>query len=62
MNQGLFNSDSWLIGDRIFDISATKINSLQSVAVLWGYGTKQELEECAPDYFAKQPVELLPIK
>ncbi len=61
MAQGSVHSDSWLIGDRSFDISAAKLNGLQSIAVLWGYGTKQELEECAPDYFVKQPAELLPI-
>jgi phosphoglycolate phosphatase len=56
-----FTSDSWLIGDRSFDISAAKLNGLHSIAVLWGYGSKQELEDHSPEYFVDKPAEIITI-
>lgn len=58
IKQKRFSADSWLIGDRSFDISAAKLNGLSSIAVLWGYGSKQELEEYSPDFYVSIPDEI----
>lgn len=61
IKQQRFNTDSWLIGDRSFDISAAKLNGLKSIAVLWGYGSKQELDDHSPDFFVSEPDEIIEI-
>lgn len=61
IQQERFSANSWLIGDRRFDISAAKLNGLSSIAVLWGYGSKQELEQHQPDYFVSKPDEIITI-
>ncbi len=58
IKQQKFLSNSWLIGDRHFDMSAAKQNGLGSVAVLWGYGSKSELAEYSPDYYANRPNDI----
>ncbi|MFV2060929.1 MAG: HAD family hydrolase [Gammaproteobacteria bacterium] len=59
IKQQKFTKDSWLIGDRSFDISAAKLNGMQSIAVLWGYGSRQELEKHSPDYIINKPAEII---
>jgi phosphoglycolate phosphatase len=49
--------ESWMIGDRIFDIEAARANQVRSIAVEWGYGPA---EECAQaDLVAATPADLL---
>lgn len=38
-----------------------KTQSVKTVAVTWGYETKEELEPHKPDYFINKPQELIPI-
>lgn len=38
-----------MIGDRESDIAAAKENGLRSAGVLWGYGSREELESVQPD-------------
>lgn len=42
-----------MIGDRKFDIEGAKMNKIPSVAALYGFGTKAELEAAKADYFAE---------
>ncbi len=58
IQQQRFTAESWMIGDRSFDINAAKLNNLKSIAVLWGYDSKQELENCEPDFFVSSPAEI----
>ncbi|GAB7231903.1 HAD family hydrolase [Facklamia hominis] len=48
-----------MIGDRKFDILAGKEIGLTTIGVLYGYGSKQELQEAGADYLISQPEELL---
>lgn len=48
-----------LVGDRATDIEAAKKFGIESVAALWGYGTKAELKEAT--IHAHNPIELLSI-
>ena len=49
---------SIMIGDRAVDITAARSNGLRSVGVLWGHGSKQELEDAAPDHVVEVPHQL----
>ena len=47
-----------MVGDRKYDIIGAKENLVKTIGVLWGYGTKFELEKTEPDYLVKTPEEL----
>jgi phosphoglycolate phosphatase len=40
----------WMVGDRRHDITAARDNGLHAVGVLWGYGTRAELEAAGADH------------
>ena len=50
---------SSMIGDRAVDITAAKANGLASIAVLWGHGSREELQAARPDVLIASPHELL---
>lgn len=50
-----------MVGDRMHDILGAKRNGIQSCGVLYGYGSKEELEEAGADYIAKNVSEVLKI-
>jgi phosphoglycolate phosphatase len=43
-----------MVGDRNFDIEAARANGVTSIAVTYGYGTREEIESARPDYTATQ--------
>lgn len=45
--------DVYLIGDRYFDIAGAKKTGIKSIAVLYGYGSREELESGVPDYMVE---------
>lgn len=47
-----------MVGDTKYDILGAKEFGIRSVGVLYGYGTKEELEEAGADYIAKDLEEL----
>ena len=58
---GLDESDKnrvLMIGDRFHDIEGAKQNGLKSCGVLFGYGSRQELEEAGADYIVKDVMDL----
>lgn len=42
-------ADAVMVGDREFDILGAKANEVLSIGVLWGYGSRAELEEAGAD-------------
>jgi phosphoglycolate phosphatase len=48
-----------MIGDRSFDIFGAHANAVRGIGVLWGYGTREELEQAGADAIAETPAELL---
>jgi len=50
--------NSIMIGDRYIDLTAARKNRLPSAGVLWGYGSKEELEKEKPEYLFEQPAQL----
>ena len=58
---GLDESDKnrvLMVGDRFHDIEGAKQNGLKSCCVLFGYGSRQELEEAGADYIVKDVMDL----
>lgn len=50
LEAGTINRDSIMIGDRAVDISSAQHNGLKSAGVLWGFGSRSEIKEAAPDF------------
>jgi phosphoglycolate phosphatase len=50
--------DAVMIGDRATDIAAARANRLRGVGVLWGHGSREELEGAAPDRLLERPDQL----
>ena len=48
-----------MIGDRYHDIEGARANGLDSAGVLWGYGSKEELENAGAKYILNGPEEIL---
>lgn len=47
-----------MVGDRKFDILGAKANGIDSIGVLFGYGSLEELEMAGATYIADSPEEL----
>jgi phosphoglycolate phosphatase len=50
--------DACMVGDRSYDVLGARRNRMRSVAVLWGYGTREELESAEPDRLVGSTAEL----
>ena len=48
-----------MVGDRYHDIDGAKANDLKSAGVLWGYGSKEELQNAGAEYILAEPSEIL---
>jgi len=51
-------SDVYFVGDEVRDIEAGKKVGIKTIAVSWGYNTKDALDKEDPDYLVDSPVEL----
>jgi phosphoglycolate phosphatase len=47
-----------MVGDRKYDIQGAHANGIQAVAAGYGYGSREELEQEAPEYFCADVREL----
>lgn len=50
-----------MVGDRHHDIIGAHENKIAGIGVLYGFGTREELESSGADYIAKTPEEILKI-
>ncbi len=48
-----------MVGDRSYDILGATENGMQSIGVLYGYGSRSELENAGATRFARMPHELV---
>ncbi len=55
----LTRTSSVMVGDRRYDISGAHANRMRALGVLWGYGTRGELEAAGADRLVAEP-EFLP--
>lgn len=58
LEQGAIDTSAVMIGDRKFDIVAAHTNGLTAAGVLWGYGSREELEAARPRHLLARVDEL----
>jgi phosphoglycolate phosphatase len=51
----------YLVGDTISDIREAKLAGINSIAVSWGYQSRNKLMEKSPNYIAETPQDILDI-
>lgn len=51
----------YLVGDTISDIREARLAGINSIAVTWGYQSRNKLLEKSPDYIAETPQDILDI-
>ncbi len=51
-------SQSLMVGDRRYDISGAHAVGMRGLGVLWGYGTRDELETAGADQLVDSPADL----
>lgn len=57
--EGMVSTSSIMVGDRNVDMIAAHRNGLRAAGVLWGYGSRAELEQEQPHYLLTRTVELV---
>lgn len=57
-NRKLSISETVMVGDKKEDIIAGKTNRIRTIGVTYGYGTKGEISDAAPDYICSSPFEI----
>lgn len=55
------SNEALMIGDTKFDMIGAKNFNLKTIAVTYGYGTKEELLATKPDFIVNKPSEILQI-
>ena len=56
---GITDTDECImVGDRKFDVLGAKSLGLKSVGVLFGYGSREEMDKASPDFIAESVAEL----
>jgi phosphoglycolate phosphatase len=55
---GLSPSHSLMVGDRRYDMSGAHAVGMRGLGVLWGYGTRDELETAGADRLVDSPADL----
>ena len=48
-----------MIGDRLHDMKAGKTHGCQTIGVLWGYGSREELSAAGANIILEKPEELI---
>lgn len=51
---GVNNENTFMVGDKKYDIAGAKANEMLSVGAMWGYGTKFEFIEAGADFIAEK--------
>lgn len=57
-SNGLEPAQCVMVGDRRFDIAGAHANKVRAIGVLWGYGTREELEAAGADLIIDRTDEL----
>ncbi|SDI20083.1 phosphoglycolate phosphatase [Paraburkholderia phenazinium] len=58
LSDGTVDTQAWMIGDRSVDLMAAHANGIESVGVLWGYGSREELSNQLPRRLLERVDEL----
>ncbi len=55
-------SQAVMVGDRLHDILGAKKHGLDCIAVLYGYGSREEFEKYRADYIVGEPMDIIGIQ
>ena len=59
LTEGDFNiKNAVMIGDRMYDIKGGHACGIDTIGVLYGYGSREEFEEAGADYIVETPMEI----
>lgn len=58
-NENISCESCVMVGDRHHDVLGAKHNKISSIAVTYGFGSQDELNECKPDHMVNSVAELL---
>jgi phosphoglycolate phosphatase len=58
LSDKMIDHNTIMVGDRAIDLHAAHQHGLTSAGVLWGYGSRSELEAAAPRHLLVHPGEL----
>ena len=47
-----------MVGDRLHDIVGAQKNKIDSIGVLYGYGSEKEIRDAKPNYYVKTVEDL----
>ncbi|WP_149205084.1 HAD hydrolase-like protein [Actinotalea subterranea] len=50
-----------MVGDRRHDVEAARANDIESIGVLYGYGTREELEHAGATHLAAVPADIVDV-
>jgi phosphoglycolate phosphatase len=56
---GVEKENAYFVGDGDTDVMTAKNAGVKSIAVLWGYRNKEDLEQAGATVFANKPIDLL---
>jgi phosphoglycolate phosphatase len=57
--ESIASTEAAMIGDRKYDMIGANINEVRGIGVLWGFGTKEELEASGASKCVKKPGDLI---
>ena len=55
---GVSPSDTIMVGDRLFDIEGAKHFGMECIAVLYGYGSREEFEKYEAEHIVNTPADV----
>jgi phosphoglycolate phosphatase len=58
-SESLHPRETVMVGDRVHDVLGAHANGMRAIGVLWGYGSRAELEAAGADALADTPGNLL---
>lgn len=60
--ENLKNNEIIMVGDTKFDIIGANMNNMKSIGVLYGFGTREELENENATFIVEKPLDILDIE
>lgn len=52
-------SKAIMVGDRHFDVDGARMNGMECIGVLYGYGSREEMEQAGAKYIVERPQDIL---
>ncbi len=60
-SEGISPAEASMVGDRMHDMIGARANGVLGIGALWGYGSRQELEDSGASVLCRRPMDLIGI-